>query len=538
MVMSRAINSRSLSAPNNFILNISDDERESFRGYLDEYTQVNRDFDSTQWRTSTMPSIKLTVRSMYQGVNDLSGEVYGIPFLECNSIINSVKNLNQISAELTLFDTLNSPRFNQQTIEGKLREFNEYTKKLFENINDSSSISQATTYDYQSQTNVENPAYEAFIEWCEEFRDVLKSIGLEDYTPDNRGFWRVEGVLSSTQSWEESKYNLITFFRNDLIKTDYYGNPINPTKLHPMFNKNPLKAISNYLSTMSLSYHDDRFTTVTNALKDVAMANALLAKNPQIMSIGLTELSAYNHRSYYFTAGLDKMTKKNTEFVSINSIPDFTLNHLRRLSNDFKLYMDGFILDSTAKLDEQIKELDELNTDKFKKGKDAVTTHWENIVKHLYSIDAIDELGLLYSNLLFPQTSNYNHELFTSLMAKLRPVQEHYSWREDLGDDYGVSMYIHQNQIQIGFSTPYKHRDYNGDFESEVKNHITSLGVPKYLQQPMRQILTDAREVIDSNSDFELRQVASKIYHIESSRNAGRLRIQEKLQQLHDFKFV
>jgi len=142
----------------------------------------------------------------------------------------------------------------------------------------------------------------------------------------------------------------------------------------------------------------------------------------------------------------------------------------------------------------------------------------------------------LYSNLLFPQTSN-NYEFYKELLGKLNPVQTNYGWNEDLGDGYKVTLYIHQNQLAINFGTPIS-GNYKGDFYSEIKEHIISLGVPQYLQQPLRQILTDAREVIDSNSDFELRQVASKIYHIENSRNAGRAKIQEKLQQLHDITFV
>ena len=479
-----------------------------------------------------MPSVKLTLRSMYSGINELCGEVNGSNFLECNSIEDSVKTLNQISAELTLFDILSSTK----TIEPKLREFNEYTKKLFEDINDTSSVTQKTIFDYSTNVNIANPAYEAFTEWCEKFGMILKSIGLEDYDYDVRNFWRVDSVLSSTQSWEDSKYNLIGFFRNSLIKTDYYGQPIGPTKLHPMIKTNPLQAMSNYLMSAQESYYDNRFSTLASALQGVAMANALLYINPQIKTMGRTELSAYNHKSYYFTGDIAQMTKKNTDFVSVANIPDFTTKDLNKLSKDFGDYVFGFKTTTKNNLEVQREQMEKLNMNKFKKGITAMTAHWEEIVKHLYKQNAIDEIGLLYSNLLFPQTSN-NYEFYKELLGKLNPVQTNYGWNEELGDDYKVTLYIHQNQLAINFVTPIS-GNYKGDFYSEVKANIISLGVPQYLQQPLRQILTDAREVIDSNSDFELRQVASKIYHIENSRNAGRAKIQEKLQQLHDIKFV
>lgn len=201
MVMSRAINSRSLSAPDNLIYSMTNDESLNYRRYSDEYMTINQgslDERKPQSYFAKMPSVKLTIRSMYGGINGLSGEVNGNNFLVSNSIVDSVNDLNSISAELTFFDILNK----SQTIEPKLREFNEYTKKLFENIHDTSSISQKTIFDYGTSQNIANPAYEAFVEWCEKFNDVLKSIGLEDYNYDVRNFWRVDGVLTSTQLWK------------------------------------------------------------------------------------------------------------------------------------------------------------------------------------------------------------------------------------------------------------------------------------------------------------------------------------------------
>jgi len=536
MVMSRAINSRSLIAPDNFIYAMNYEDRTIYRDYLDEYTTLNQgslDNIKPQSYFAKMPSVKLTIRSMYSGSSELCGEVSGVNFLECNSIVDAVKTLNQISAELTLFDILSSTK----TIEPKLREFNEYTKKLFEDMGDTASISQATTYDYSTNVNVANPAYEAFAEWCEKFNMMLKSIGLEDYDYDVRNFWRVEGVLSSTQSWEDSKYNLVGFFRRSLIKTDYYGQPIGTTKLHPMFKTNPLQAVSNYLISAQESYYDNSLSTVASALQQVAMANALVAKNPQIKTMGITELSSYNHKSYYFTGEIDEMTKKNTDFVSVAEIPDFTTKDLSKLGKDFAVYVFGFKTTTKNNLEVQREQMETLDMNKFQNGIDAMTAHWEKIVKHLYKQNAIDEIGLLYSNLLFPQTSN-NQDFYTELIEKLNPVQESYGWKKDLGDGYNVSLYIHLNQLAVIFVTPRGRQIGEGDFYSEVKENIISLGVPQYLEQPLRQILYDARDVIDSNSDFELRRVASRIYHIESSRNAGRAKIHEKLQQLHDITFL
>lgn len=538
MSMSRAINSRSLIAPDNFIYVLNQEDRIKYRDYLDEYTNLNQGTldGKPQSYFAKMPSVKLTIRSMYSGSSELSGVVSGINFLECNSIVDSVKTLNQISAELTLFDILSSTK----TIEPKLREFNEYTKKLFEDISDTASCNQKTMYDYSTNIYVTNPAYEAFTEWCEKFNMILKSIGLEDYGYDVRNFWRVDSVLSSTQSWEDSKYNLVGFFRNSLIATDYNGQPIGTTKLHPMFKTNPLQAVSNYLVSAQQTYYDNNLSTVASALEQVAMANALVAKNPQIKTMGITELSSYNHKSYYFTGEIEEMTKQNTDFVSVAKIPDFTTKDLSKLGKDFGDYLFGFKTTTKNDLEVQREQIEKLDMNKFQNGIDAMTAHWEKIVKHLYKQNAIDEIGLLYSNLLFPQTSN-NHGIYKELIEKLNPVQENYGWNENLGDGYSVTLYIQLNQVAINFLTPRGRQQIvysEGDFYSEVKHHIIKLGVPQYLQQPLRQILTDARDVIDSNSDFELRQVASRIYQIENSRKAGRARIQEKLQQLHEITFL
>ena len=42
MVMSRAINSRSLLAPDNFIYAMTYDDRSKYRDYLDEYMTLNQ----------------------------------------------------------------------------------------------------------------------------------------------------------------------------------------------------------------------------------------------------------------------------------------------------------------------------------------------------------------------------------------------------------------------------------------------------------------------------------------------------------------
>ena len=63
-------------------------------------------------------------------------------------------------------------------------------------------------------------------------------------------------------------------------------------------------------------------------------------------------------------------------------------------------------------------------------------------------------------------------------------------------------------------------------------------GIPTYLQQPLNQILRQASENVNESSDFELRNVANRIYRIETQRKTKLEAINERVIKLAQMKFV
>ena len=114
-----------------------------------------------------------------------------------------------------------------------------------------------------------------------------------------------------------------------------------------------------------------------------------------------------------------------------------------------------------------------------------MANHWFDMVKHLYKNKKIDDIGLLYSNLMFPNMNPQNNELYSNeFIDNLKPIQDQYSHRIDLGDGYSVSIHVNES------------------------------------------------------SNFELRNVANRIYHIESQRKTKLGAINERVIKLAQMKFV
>ena len=55
------------------------------------------------------------------------------------------------------------------------------------------------------------------------------------------------------------------------------------------------------------------------------------------------------------------MTKKMTDFLSVDNIPDFTTKDLSKLGKDFADYVFGFKTTTKKNLEVQREQLDELN---------------------------------------------------------------------------------------------------------------------------------------------------------------------------------
>ncbi len=532
--MSRAIRSSSLTPPTDIDHYMSYDESREIRNFIDDYARLddNRTYYQSTSLDPGMPSIKISVNGINRLLGSFTGNESGMTWLESNSIYESVAHLTKASSFLKLYNLL------ENVDADVFVELNEYSKILFAGIGKTDRLDTTQTYNYTTNMYEDNPAHELGIEWAEHFRLFLVKIGFEEKDAEelaqiNR-YWRVDSLLSATESMAANKFHVVSLSMDLMSQVPFDQELIT----------NPLLALSKVMMVaqpLNTNYYDGNIDMYAKALQDVAFANDFAAKNPQVKTIGLTELSSYNHQSYYFKGTRAEMTKQNTQFLEISVLPNFTRDDLMLLSEQFKEYARGFVNNSSQALKRTMKKQDKLTDKKFLEAKEVAVNHWKELIKHLYSQNAIDEIGYLYTTLLFPQIHQpKGNQMWSSVNKLMQPVQEKYVERIDLGEDYSVTILLYQAQVGFQFATPRNTLKTTGteDLFNEVKTGIIELGVPQYLRQPMNQVLSEGIANTNQSADFELRGLAQKIRNVENNRSSKIESINECRSEVASMKFV
>jgi len=540
MVMSRAIRSNTLTPPNNFIYEMNDDVSQIILEFINKYTTLNQKSNTSYQELAPLSGIEMSVNDVFDLSRTLHGQESGQNWMVSNNLINSMKELDMLSNELTLYNFI-EPHSNP------FFELNEYTKKLFENANTSNRLDQEQQYNYDKNTYEDNPTYQLGLEWQLHFHEVLEKLGFSKEVYERMTistFWRIDSLLNATESMAVNKYSFIGYFKFTMPSNVSYNGRLTGMNFYPLFITDPLMALSQAImcqNPMGNSYGQIA-SNIVSALRDVALANEFLILNTQIKTIGLTEISAYNHQNYYFKDEISSMTKQNTEFLDVSLLPAFTTKQYSTLSIQFTNYAELFVENTSDKLEEQVIQAKSIQKQKITEGIDSMANHWFDMVKHLYKNKKIDDIGLLYSNLMFPNMNPQNNELYSNeFIDNLKPIQDQYSHRIDLGEGYTVSIHIYPQQITFQLiDSKYRNSilSIEGEYSQLVKDMILDKGIPTYLRQPLSQILSKASENVNDSSNFELRNVANRIYHIESQRKTKLEAINERVIKLAQMKFV
>lgn len=543
MVMSRAIRSDTLTPPKDFIYELDDDASDAILKFLLTYKTHNQQSNSSYQELAPNTDIEMSVNDVFDLARTLSHYESGQNWMESNSLIDSMKELDILSNELTLYNFI-EPHSNP------FFELNEYTKKLFENESKGNRLDQQKQYNHDKQTYEDNATYQLGLEWQLHFHEVLEKLGFSKQVYERMTigtFWRIDSLLNATESMAVNKYSFIPYFKSTMPSNISYNGSIGGMNFYPSFFTDPLMALSQAImcrNPTGNSHQLNRQTAsnIVSALRDVALANDFIALNPQVKTIGLTEISAYNHQNYYFKDEISSMTKQNTEFLDVALLPAFTTKHYSALSIQFANYAELFVENASDKLEKQVIQAKSIQKQKITEGIDSMANHWFDMVKHLYKNKKIDDIGLLYSNLLFPQMNPQNNELYSNeFLDNLKPIQDQYGYMIDLGGGYSVSIHIYAQQISFQFIDS-KYRSsilsIEGEYSQLVKDKILEKGIPTYLRQPLSQILSKANENVNESSNFELQNVANRIFQIESLRKTKLEAINERVIQLAQMKFV
>ena len=538
--MSRAIRSNTLTPPKTFIYEMSSEDSQEILEFINKYTTMNQQSNTSYQELAPNTDIEMSVNDVFDLSRTLHGQESGQNWMISNSLIDSMKMLDMLSNELTLYNFI-------QPHSNPFFELNEYTKKLFENEPKMNRLDQEQQYNYDKNTYEDNPTYQLGLEWQLHFHEVLEKLGFSKEVYERMTistFWRIDSLLNATESMAVNKYSFISYFKFTMPSNVSYNGRLTGMNFYPLFITDPLMALSQAIMCHNPTgnSYGQVASNIVSALRDVALANDFIALNPQVKTIGLTEISAYNHQNYYFKDEISSMTKQHTEFLDVSLLPAFTTKPYSTLSIQFTNYAELFVENTSDKLEEQVIQAKSIQKQKITEGIDSMANHWFDMVKHLYKNKKIDDIGLLYSNLMFPNMNPQNNQLYSNeFIDNLKPIQDQYSHRIDLGDGYTVSIHIYPQQITFQLiDSKYRNSilSIEGEYSQLVKDKILEKGIPTYLRQPLSQILSKASENVNESSNFELRNVANRIYHIESQRKTKLEAINERVIKLAQMKFV
>ena len=350
--MSRAIRSNTLTPPKTFNHEMSSEASQEIQMFINKYTTINQQSNTSYQELAPNTDIEMSVNDVFDLSRTLQGQESGQNWMISNSLINSMKELDMLSNELTLYNFI-------QPHSNPFFELNEYTKKLFENTNTGDRLDQEQHYNYKNNTYEDNPTYQLGLEWQLHFHEVLEKLGFSKEVYEKMTistFWRVDSLLNATESMAVNKYSFISYFKFTMPSNVSYNGRLTDMNFYPLFITDPLKALSQAImchNPMGNSYGHIA-SNIVSALRDVALANDFIALNPQVKTIGLTEISAYNHQNYYFKDEISSMTKQNTEFLDVALLPAFTTKQYSTLSILFTNYAELFVENSSDKLEKQV----------------------------------------------------------------------------------------------------------------------------------------------------------------------------------------
>lgn len=243
--------------------------------------------------------------------------------------------------------------------------------------------------------------------------------------------------------------------------------------------------------------------------------------NPQVKTLGITNLSAYNQQSYYFKEDVNQCRKKNTSFYDFTAFPDLSttqIDNVRTLMESLKVKIiakiDG---EYAAFADTQVVDMENFYKD-AEQAQKIMVDYWKAMIQQAYKEKKEDYIAALYGNYLagFPY-QDYNIREWLGDYMTANPITREMT--------HGATLNFHpQNYIAVSIQ-------YNGaytndeqfnktisGFSDNVKHEILSLGIPTYISAPLRQQFYDRRALIDERYNQYLQSYARQIQENENKR--------------------
>ena len=272
-----------------------------------------------------------------------------------------------------------------------------------------------------------------------------------------------------------------------------------------------------------------------NAVLFFAAFTEFRKNNPNVKTYGVTDISTYQSRVYFFSQEPENCKKKNTKFYAIEKFPVVSMGIVEKLNNAYipealKEYTEA---DKKATADEAMNIK---SAQKFvKRLPKLYADYWKKMIQHFYSAQDFDTVGLAYAILLWKRdghieaagdTTEETQKNWNKVQAYLldKPfevkdlpssiryvsISANYNGF-NFSVNYSISVqYWSEQQYQLlGLKT-----NYNDDAIKE----ILDMGVPSYLAAPMREQFLKIRQYHDNNFNSQLQGYARQIMQVENNR--------------------
>lgn len=265
--------------------------------------------------------------------------------------------------------------------------------------------------------------------------------------------------------------------------------------------------------------------------------------NPQVKTLGVTNLSAYNQQSYYFKEDVNQCRKNNTTFYDFTAFPSLTKPQLDKV----KLLMVSLKSKIMATIDSEYAAFGKtqaVDMENFYKDAEQaqkiMVQYWKNMIQQAYKEKKEDYIAALYGNFIagFPYQDSTIREWLDNYMTA-NPITNMMT--------HGATLSFYPRNyvdIRIGYPGVYSndeklHKTIS-DFSNNVKHEILSLGIPAYISSPLRQQFADRRKSIEQRYNANLQAYAAQIQQNENRRKEEEVKTHESFNEVFhgEYHFV
>ena len=253
----------------------------------------------------------------------------------------------------------------------------------------------------------------------------------------------------------------------------------------------------------------------------VVYLSEIKKNNPQVKTLGITNLSAYNMQSYYFKEDVNQCRKKNTTFYDFTAFPSLSQTQM----DNVKTLMESLKSKIMTKIDGEyaaFTKTQAVDMENFYKDAEQaqkiMVQYWKNMIQQAYKEKKEDYIAALYGNYLvgFPY-QDYNIREWLGDYMTANPITEEMTHGAIL-NFYPQNYIAVSISYQGAYTNDEKFNQTINDFSENVKHEILSLGIPAYISAPLRQQFYDRRASIEQRYNGYLQGYATQIQQNENKR--------------------